>query len=297
MDEELNLSTILIVDDSKINIDILINILDEYDILVARDGESALEILNEESVDLVLLDIVMPQMDGYAVCQNIRNNIKIKDIPIIFITSKSDEESIEYGFDIGGNDYITKPFKTKELLARVKTQLKLQTLINNLDYLSSHDKMTGIYNRGKFFDLATNIWKNKQTIFVIMIDIDKFKNINDTYGHPVGDKVIKNIAYKINTYTDDKSIFGRIGGEEFLYLTFDNTIDYVKQKAEMFRQEVKKIKIDIDNNETISCTISVGISQRDDSMKSLDDLFGKVDLALYDAKKGGRDRVVFRHLT
>lgn len=125
--------TILIVDDSKSNIDILVSLLGNYDVLVALDGFSAIEIANEEEIDLILLDIVMPEMDGYETCLKLKSNPKIKDIPIIFLTSKSDEVSIERAYDVGGVDYITKPFKPKELISRIKTHLHLQDMLKDLD--------------------------------------------------------------------------------------------------------------------------------------------------------------------
>jgi two-component system, sensor histidine kinase and response regulator len=120
--------TVLIVDDTISNLDILIGFLNEYDIIDTTNGKDALEIVDEEEVDLILLDIMMPEMDGFEVCKRLKNNTKTKNIPIIFITAVSEEESIEKAYDAGGVDYITKPFKPKELLARVKTQLNLQEL-------------------------------------------------------------------------------------------------------------------------------------------------------------------------
>ena len=118
--------TILIVDDTVANLDILIELLDQYDVIDATNGQDALEIVEEESVDLLLLDIMMPEMDGYEVCKRLKADKKTQDIPIIFITAKTDEDSIEKAYDTGGDDYVSKPFKPKELLARVKTQLYLK---------------------------------------------------------------------------------------------------------------------------------------------------------------------------
>ena len=118
--------TILIVDDTVTNLDILIELLDQYDVIDATNGQDALEIVEEESVDLLLLDIMMPEMDGYEVCKRLKADKKTQDIPIIFITAKTDEDSIEKAYDTGGDDYVSKPFKPKELLARVKTQLYLK---------------------------------------------------------------------------------------------------------------------------------------------------------------------------
>ncbi len=122
--------TILIVDDTIVNLDILVELLSDYDVIDTTNGKDALGILKEESVDLILLDIMMPEMDGFEVCKRLKENKKTKNIPVIFITAMTDEESIEKAYDIGGVDYVTKPFKPKELLARVRTQFHLKDLQN-----------------------------------------------------------------------------------------------------------------------------------------------------------------------
>ncbi len=127
---EANKQTILVVDDNKINIDILVDLLKGYDVITALNGQMAIDIALEETIDLILLDIMMPNMDGYEVCQRLKANEMTKNIPIIFLTAKIDEDSIEKAYNIGGTDYITKPFKPKELLSRVKKELKMQNLIH-----------------------------------------------------------------------------------------------------------------------------------------------------------------------
>lgn len=125
--------TILTVDDTITNLDILVELLDEYDVIDATNGKEALEIAREENIELILLDIMMPEMDGYEVCQKLKENEKTRDIPVIFITAKTDEESIAKAFKFGGVDYVTKPFKPQELLARVETHLKLRSLVCYLE--------------------------------------------------------------------------------------------------------------------------------------------------------------------
>ncbi len=131
----MNKETILIVDDSEHNIDILVELLSDYEVLVATEAEVALTLLNENQVDLILLDIMMPKMDGFELCSHIKSNAQTKDIPLLFITAKTDEESIEKGYELGAVDYITKPFKPKELRSRVKTHLQLRSHIINLEGL------------------------------------------------------------------------------------------------------------------------------------------------------------------
>ena len=292
----MNGKNILIVDDTETNIDILLELLgDKYELLIALNGIDALEIVAQEHIDLILLDIMMPDMDGFEVCQHIRSNEKTKDIPIIFITAKSDENSIEKAYKIGGNDYVTKPFKALELLARVKTQLKLRTLIDHLEYIASHDPMTGIYNRRKFFELAIEKFSHStEHLFAVMIDIDKFKNVNDTYGHPAGDIVIKSITACIQKAICIESIFGRVGGEEFAILCYKNTKEEVKEKIEFIRCEVEKLQIFTEDGTLIQCTISEGIAMATPQTQSIDALLKVADEALYVAKGSGRNKVIFR---
>ena len=183
--------TILVVDDTISNLDIMGVILDKYDVMDATSGKDALEILDEEQIDLILLDIMMPDMNGYEVCEILKANPKTKDIPIIFITAKTDENSIEKAYDVGGIDYVTKPFKPKELLARVKTQLHVQNLQNELRVLASTDPMTKLYNRRYFTKVsahALDLAKKKFPSF-------KFKNgsiVSKTWNRT---KFIANVVF------------------------------------------------------------------------------------------------------
>ena len=286
--------TILIVDDTETNIDVLLNLLDNYDVAVAVNGKSALDIVENDKIDLILLDIMMPEMDGYEVCEKIKSNPKTKDIPIIFITARSDEDSIEKAYDIGGIDYVTKPFKPKELLARVKTHLEMRVLIKNLNFLASHDSLTGIYNRRKFFELSQKEFTTQNNLFAIMIDIDDFKAINDTYGHNIGDKVIINVTKTISNLLKDNYIFGRLGGEEFGIILVEDSIDTVKQTIEDIRKSVESIKVKSNNSKDISVTISSGIAQKNIDILNLDCLLKEADSCLYEAKGKGKNRSVIR---
>ncbi|MCK5520358.1 MAG: diguanylate cyclase [Candidatus Marinimicrobia bacterium] len=291
-----NTPTILIVDDTKTNIDILLELLsDDYELMVALDGKSAIEIAGQEDIDLILLDIMMPGMDGFETCMILQENKSTKDIPVIFLTAKTDEESIAKAYDVGGLDYVTKPFKVKELLARVKTQLKLNFLIEHLEYISSYDAMTGIYNRRKFFELSEEKFKTqKDTLFAVMIDIDKFKAINDAYGHPLGDKVIKLVTKTIGEFFGEEAVLGRLGGEEFAIVYNSHSFETVIQEVESMRNAVEMLDIIADNGDLVKCTISGGIAEVGDNMITLDQLLKEADIALYEAKGSGRNRSIFR---
>lgn len=288
--------TVLIVDDTETNIDILLEILDdEYDILVSLDGESALEIVQEEKIDLILLDIMMPGMDGYEVCTVLKSQSETMDIPVVFITAKIDEDSIERAYDCGGIDYITKPFKPRELTARVKTQMKLKDLMDHLEFIASYDAMTGIYNRRKFFELAEKQFKeNPKNLYAVMIDIDKFKDVNDKYGHPVGDKVIKSVTDIVSKNILESSIFGRIGGEEFAIVCHADEQKLILKCLEKIRLLVADYATYTDEGDVVKCTISEGFSKHRVGIKTLDNLLKEADIALYEAKGTGRNRVIFR---
>ncbi len=291
----MNKQKILIVDDTAENLDILFELLNDYDIIDAISAKEAFEILDEENVDLILLDIMMPDMDGYEVCRILKNNTETEDIPIIFITAITDEESIEKAYNQGGNDYVTKPFKPKELLARVKTQLKVQSLIKHLDRLASYDQLSGIYNRRKFFELAKERFLNdKNNLYAIMIDIDNFKNVNDTYGHATGDSVIKTFASVISSHLEKEAIFGRVGGEEFTIISHFENSETVILFAEKFRTAIEKTKVIANDGSAFHFTISCGISAYRKDLEILDDLLKEADKALYDAKGYGRNRAIFR---
>jgi len=288
-----NKSTILIVDDTETNIDILLGLLGDYDVAVATDGQSALDIVNEDDIDLVLLDIMMPDMDGYDVCKKLKEYNR--NIPVIFITARTDEDSIEKAYDVGGDDYITKPFKPRELIVRIKTQLKLKELIKHLDYIGSYDQMTGIYNRRKFFKLANDKFENGVgSLYAIMIDIDKFKLVNDNYGHATGDEVIKKVTKTISDYLPSNAIFGRLGGEEFAIVTNSLSYNNIKEKIEEVRKLIEDLEVKSDNGEIIKFTISEGVSKSTADTKNLDELLKEADKALYEAKGSGRNRVIFR---
>ena len=288
--------TILIVDDTETNIDILLELLgSEYDILVALDGKSAFAILEEEVVDLVLLDIMMPEVNGFEVCTRMKLQSSTRDIPVIFVTAKTDEDSIEKAYDVGGIDYVTKPFKPRELQARIKTQIKLKALVDHLEYISSYDQMTGVFNRRKFFILATEALEVIQiNLYAIMIDIDHFKSFNDTYGHAFGDEVIKGVTRAISNTMLEGSIFGRVGGEEFALLTHAISEDIAIQNIESMRKAVEALEFTTQDKSIAKCTISLGMAKSDKTLNSLDALLKKADNALYEAKGEGRNRSIFR---
>ncbi|MCG8634296.1 MAG: diguanylate cyclase [Desulfobacterales bacterium] len=287
--------TILVVDDTESNLDMILAILKDYDVIASTSGEDALATVREEPVDLVLLDILMPGTDGFEVCRRLKASPETRDIPIIFITAKNDEETIEAAYDLGGTDYVTKPFRPKELLARVKVQLNLQRVIRELDFLATRDSLTGIYNRRKFFEIAEQMYAGaSDDLYALMVDIDHFKQVNDRHGHHAGDKTLKTITATIAGLLPEDALFGRMGGEEFAVLLKGTDRLKAAEVASLLRRKVAETLIDIGEVSPISCTISSGIAGKQEDIVSLDHLLRQADMALYMAKKGGRNKSIFR---
>ena len=288
--------TILIVDDTVENLDILGELLSKYDVVDAISGEDALAIVNDEKIDLILLDIMMPNMDGYEVCQRLKNSVETKDIPIIFITAKTDEDSIEKAYDVGGIDYVAKPFKPKELLARVKRELQLQELQAELKLLASTDPMTKLYNRRYFTKMSKHSLdlskREKKELSLIMIDIDKFKNVNDTYGHKVGDDVIITLSNKLLVDQRKSDIICRYGGEEFVILLPNTSLTGATIVAKKIRKDIELLTITLSSNQNLNFTVSLGVSKVDTKNENNIELaLKRADDALYRAKESGRNRV------
>lgn len=289
------MQTILVVDDNPNNIDIIVELLSHYNILVSLDAQNALSLLKSNNVDLILLDIMMPVMDGIAMAKILKSQSETKNIPILFLTARNDDESIEEGFKVGGSDFIIKPFRPRELLARVKTHLQMYMQLQELEYSANFDYLSGARNRRSFFKLAKNYLDEASvgTLFAIMIDIDKFKNVNDTYGHSVGDFVIKALSDTISSFLNDTMLFARMGGEEFVILIKETQKEFVQNWVETLRLHVEKLKIETEG-QTVSFTISCGVAQFQDSNQPIDALLDRADQGLYEAKENGRNRVIFR---
>ncbi|QSZ41600.1 diguanylate cyclase [Sulfurimonas aquatica] len=296
---------ILVVDDTAENVDILVELLSKkYDVMATLESTMAIEMVKENKPDLILLDIMMPEIDGYEVCRRLKLDKKTKKIPIIFITAKADEESIEKAFDAGGSDYVTKPFKPKELLARVSKELKAQKLINQLEaskkeleLLSSTDYMTKLYNRRYFIETANSCFdlakRNSTPLSLVMLDIDNFKQINDTYGHKVGDDVIITLASIMIDVTRKSDIVCRWGGEEFLILFPQTSIEGTLEISNKIRQSVEAFALRVSKRKKIYFTISLGVCGVDFNWdRDIESCISKADDALYAAKRNGKNCVI-----
>ena len=290
---------VLIVDDVAKNLQLLGNILkkENYRIAAANNGKQAVAIAGDTSPDLILLDIMMPEMDGFEACRKLKNIPETKDIPIIFLTAKVETADIIKGFKAGAVDYVIKPFNSYELLARVKAHLELKIskdLLEEknklLEILSITDGLTGLYNHRYIVDALssriTEATRYRKPLSIGMFDIDYFKKINDKYGHVFGDEVLIKISSVIEETIRKVDIAGRYGGEEFLIVIPDTDSSGAYKTAERIRESIEKIKWDKDG---LKVTISGGVCEFKDEDSGK--LITKADKLLYKAKESGRNRI------
>ncbi|MGJ0343975.1 diguanylate cyclase [Aliarcobacter cryaerophilus] len=290
--------TILVVDDMTTTLLLLHDLLkDTYEVKIAKSGAKALEILESPTdIDLILLDIEMPDINGYDVCKRIKNNETTKNIPIIFITGRTSQEDEEYGLNLGAIDYITKPFNKAIVKLRIKNYLDLKMKNDMLEKLSMYDGLTNIRNR-RFFDETfektfNEIKRDKKSLAVLMIDIDFFKPYNDNYGHGQGDETLRKVAKALEKTIKRASDFvARYGGEEFVILLKDINKDGVEAVANNLLNAIRELKIThefskIENYVTISIGASFYNSSSDVTKL---ELLLKADETLYNVKNSGRN--------
>jgi len=288
-----NEAVVLIVDDVASNVQALVTVLkDDYKIKVARGGALALELASQEPLpDLILLDVEMPEVDGYDVIQKLKENELTQNIPVIFITTNTATEAEEKGLLAGAVDYITKPVNPAIVKARVKTHVTLKFQRDELLYIALHDKLTGLHNRhylAKIGDLKfARAKRHREELSVIMSDIDFFKVVNDTYGHLAGDKVLQAMGALLNENKRAEDFCARYGGEEFVIVLEHCNSDRAKEKAEEMRVALSKLDIN-----GICITASFGVAQINSGHENFEALLRDADEALYKAKESGRNRVV-----
>jgi diguanylate cyclase (GGDEF)-like protein len=296
--------TILIVDDMVTNIEILDGVLNsEYEILFATSGSDALEIAAQQVPDLVLLDVMMPGMDGYQVCRELKRGERTKDLPVIFVTANNQEEDESRGFEAGVVDYITKPVRPSIVLARVRLHLELKRYRDYLKTLSTIDGLTGIANRRKFDEVIESEWRrarrNQSPLSLIMMDIDFFKAYNDHYGHLAGDECLKKLAGGINRVGwRPADLFARYGGEEFVMLLPDTDSKGALEVAKRVQGKIVFLKIPHAYSQVADyVTLSMGVaSLTPGDSQTPADLINSADDLLYAAKRNGRNQIQERAL-
>jgi len=291
--------TILITDDEKNNLDILGNILSpNYNLLISRNGVRAIDLAIEHKPDLILLDVLMPEMSGFDVISKLRENEVTAKIPVIFITGLTGTEDEEKGFFLGAVDYITKPFHRSIVMARVNTHIKIIDQMRTIEQIGLIDPLTKITNRRGFENRLNVDWGNamrmKYPISILIMDIDKFKNYNDTYGHQQGDAALKAFA-STATKSLNRSIdlAARWGGEEFVVLLSGTDSNGAAEIAERIRKNIEATVIPTGDGGETRITVSIGVNTVIPSADStIEEFIEKADQALYIAKDSGRNRFV-----
>jgi diguanylate cyclase (GGDEF)-like protein len=291
---------ILAVDDQKTNLVMLSTILSkEYSVSTADNGTEALERARENLPDLILLDILLPDINGFEVLKRLKEAPETMGIPVIIISGLTSAVDEEKGLLMGAVDYITKPFKEAIVLARVKAHLQIVQQMRTIGRLGLMDPLTNIPNRRCFDDRFSVEWRRTVrmggSISFLMMDIDKFKEYNDTWGHPQGDALLKGAALIFAAAARRPGdLIARLGGEEFGLLLPDTGIDAAVRVAEEIRRHIEQMTVPTADGVETRTTISIGAASCcPDQNAQMDDFILAADKNLYRAKDMGRNRVCF----
>ncbi len=299
-------ATILIVDDQPANIHALAKLLKaDYRIITATSAAKTLELARRDpGPDLILLDILMPDQDGYATCRQLKADEATHRIPVIFVTALDQAQDEANGLQLGAADYISKPFNPAIVRARVHNQVSLKLKTDLLEKIALQDGLTEIPNRRYFDHQLAQEWKRQSrhqgALALLMIDIDHFKPYNDHYGHGAGDECLRRVAQALRQVpTRSADLVARYGGEEFVALLPETDAEGARQLAEQMRAAIHALAIPHAYSPVADhITISIGASMHRPQQPSTnaDALKLAADQALYQAKEQGRDRVVWRDM-
>lgn len=299
---------ILVVDDNPDNVEIIATRLRYrgYEVDSASDGHEALAKIRAAPPDLLLLDVMLPGVDGYEIAKTVKNDDTLPYIPIILVTARAETEDKVAGLDAGAEDYLTKPVNFPELEARVRSMLRIKRLQDELEEknrelerLSISDGLTGLFNHRHIHGLLQEEYeraeRTRAELTVAMFDLDRFKQVNDTHGHQAGDRVLQQMADILRRSARDIDRIGRYGGEEFMVLLPGTDIEDGATFVERVRKEVAGYRFLIGGgpDRAIEMTTSAGVaSYPHELVHSPETLVRLADEALYAAKQSGRDRVV-----
>ena len=281
---------ILVIDDEATNIKILYNFLEDYTVLAATSGEKGVKTAISQQPDIVLLDIIMPGMDGYEVLHQLRENEATKEIPVIFLTGLDCAENEEYGLKLGASDYITKPFNMNVVEARLATHLKIVEQKKTIEFMANHDFLTGIPNRQYIHELFNQVCLKENKIALLYMDLDHFKSANDQYGHDAGDAILKEIVSRVQDILagleHQPNYIGRVGGDEFILIM--SNVSSIVQLSANCEQLLQKIEEPIVfDDKPIHISASIGGLFATSDMKYAD-LVSKADELMYKVKREGR---------
>ncbi len=284
--------TILVVDDAPDSIALLNQILaDDYRVLFALDGKTALLMVQKHLPDVILLDIVLPDMDGYQICRELKKNPNTRDIPVIFVTSRDQDCDQELGFNIGAADYLNKPISPILIKIRIQNQLKIKRSEELILHQALYDSLTGLPNRSLSMErLRFNIvqdLRNHLTTALLFIDLDHFKNINDSLGHQAGDQLLVEAAKRFKQIIREQDTVGRLGGDEFIIIVpaLTDREDAKNIAEKVIRQFSHPINL---QDQELIVTVSIGIAFSPYDSKDFKSLLSLADTAMYHSKQSGR---------
>jgi diguanylate cyclase (GGDEF)-like protein len=300
---------ILVADDEPVNRELIQRLLERegYQVLTARDGGEAVALALASLPDLVILDVMMPEMDGLDACRLLKETESTRDIPVIFLSARDETEMKVSGLELGADDYISKPFEAEELIARVHVAIRLK---RERDQLRNHaeeasrkaalaqerattDALTGLLNRYGLQHILTRehaeARRYNRPLSCLVIDLDNFKTINDTYGHPIGDLALQQTAGILREAVRASDTVFRYGGEEFLLLLPQTDLGGAIALAEKIRAATASSLFG-DSRRIFNLTLSAGAGCLCDN-ESGHDMIARADMALYNAKEHGRNRV------
>ncbi|HIJ84449.1 MAG: Response regulator receiver modulated diguanylate cyclase [Magnetococcales bacterium] len=300
METESEKAKILIADDEKVNIDVLDGLLKPYyKTVIAKDGFQVFKRLEKSPLpDLILLDVVMPGMDGFEVCRKVKDNPLTREIPVIFITGQTDEQHEALGFEVGAVDYIQKPFSPMITLARVKTQVELKRRGDRLEKMAIFDGLTGIPNRRRFDEFLEYEWERslryRHPLSLILMDIDFFKRYNDYFGHSEGDECLKKVARAIaESLPRTADLACRYGGEEFACILPETNAEGATIAARRILANCRDLRLPHPQSETENIvTLSLGTATMTPTNEiQRQTIIEMADKGLYLAKKNGRNQI------
>ena len=290
---------LLVVDDQPINIQALYQAFSaDHQVFMATGGEQALAMCAAKQPDLVLLDVVMPGMDGHEVCRRLKADPATRDLPVIFVTAHNDEAAETLGLELGAVDFISKPINPKIVRARVRTHLTLKAQSDLLRQWVYIDGLTGVYNRRHFDERLACEWGRAQRshspLSVVLLDVDFFKRYNDHYGHQAGDDCLRRIACALQEgLRRPADLVARYGGEEFVCVLPETDLDGAMTVAQELERRVRQLDMAHAHSEVASVvSVSLGVASRGDQASGdAGALLAQADMQLYKAKSTGRGRV------
>lgn len=288
-------STILIVDDNPDKLGLLEAAfsLAGYNVNTATDGDEALAAIESYQPDLVITDVMMPRMNGYELAQRIRSNPLTKFIPVIMQTAASRRaEDLRRASEVGALGYITDPTDLDLMLARTRTLLEFKAYLDSCEEAAFTDHLTGLANRRRFERQLERevgrVLRFERPFSLLMVDIDNFKNLNDTFGHDAGDDAIRRISRVLREGTRGIDLAARIGGEEFAVLLVETSMSGGLEVAERLRLAIKALETPSGGR----ITASFGVAECPTDAQTASGILKAADVALYEAKRNGRDRVM-----